>query len=147
MTIGVGRIRDEIRALCRKIYQQRIADPALNIPNELRRSLAAHERVPVFIDRLAEELSGLHFSAKRETIEQAVRDMTDFFISSIKHVADVRAMSDMEKLLIKQKADEKKEIEQLADELEKVGVNNVIQDNGKTTDKSVNEISERILSG
>ncbi len=89
----------------------------MDIPEDLKRALKAHERVPTFIDNLAKNLYKLPKDIKTETVIMAVHNMTDLFVSNIMRKADESRMSIMEKHRLL--ADQAKKIaaRALADEL------------------------------
>ncbi len=85
----------DIRKLCREQYALRVA-MRFDIPDELRRCLKTHERVPLFIDNLSKSLYRAPKDIKVETIIKAVHDMTDYFIDMIMKKADHQRLSMME---------------------------------------------------
>lgn len=102
-----------IRELCRKEYQFVVR--TMEMPEELRRALKSHERVPLFIDNLAREFGKLTFQAKKETIVQAVHDMTKLFIVGVRANAEAMQMSSLERARLEREAEKaermKKDVE------------------------------------
>ena len=130
----------EIRDLCRKAYQERIA--ALDINVEFKRALKTHERVPQFIDNLATEFLNINHSVKRETIEKAVHDMTDFFVIGLQEKQKFQVMSDVAKMTIKKREDAKEEFRREAEALERKGTDYVTQNKDGETSHQVTEIDD-----
>jgi hypothetical protein len=84
-------------------YRERVAlNP--DIPSELRRSLNTHERVPVFVDNLLNEIRKFPKNIKldRMKLKSLVYSMTDVFILAVKTVAENRYKTDIEKEMIRQ---------------------------------------------
>lgn len=100
--------------LVRRDYQEAVA--LADAPTELKRSLAAHERVPGFIDNLARELSRVP-GLKRETIKVAVYELTNLFIANVKRRADEMHMSEVEKHRRVAEYERAKEAEAMIDKL------------------------------
>lgn len=72
-----------------------------NMPSELKRALRTSERVPVFVDRLADELTKAESAGvklSRERIKSTVYEMTEFFASNLKRSADKKAAVEHDKL-------------------------------------------------
>lgn len=109
----------EIRAICRKAYQEYVK--AQPYPTELKNALKAHERVPAFIDNLAREFSKPGLKVNRETVEMAVRDLTNVFVSAVKIQAEQRLMNPLKIAMVKAEQARKAEMNQLADALDKQG--------------------------
>lgn len=88
-----------------------------DIPEELRRALKAHERIPVFFENLNRELFKMSLKHKmdRQTVKQLVYDMTNFFCINVRRMCDERVMSDIAKTVAQRKADEFKDLEATAD--------------------------------
>ncbi len=102
----------EIRTICRKAYQEQVA----RLPStELRKALAAHERVPLFIDNLAREFSGCKFKITKEQIISAVNDMTKIFVSAVVMQAEERVLSPLRQAVMKEEKARKAEMNRLAD--------------------------------
>jgi F0F1-type ATP synthase membrane subunit b/b' len=116
----------ELREICRKVYQETIIGAP--IPNELKRSLKAHERVPAFIDNLAREFSKAKVSVRRETIEQAARDMTHLFVNAIHQQAEEKLMSPIKRAMLQKKLDDANEFRKEADALEEKTKVEIVQD-------------------
>ena len=125
----------ELRDLCVQYYRETVA--RAEIPNELKRALKSHERVPRFIDNLVRELKGVSFPLSPQTIKMTVRDLTHMFIAAVKVTSEQRLMSDMEKLVLKKRDDEKREFEAAADALLAEG-----EEHGVEIQKGKTEISQ-----
>ena len=80
----------------------------LTIPSELRHALRAHERVPVFVERMVEQLNKLPKNRKydRAKIKMLVHEMTNQFIFLVKTKAEQAAQSELESL--RQKAEQQR---------------------------------------
>lgn len=128
----------DIRSFCRRVYAETVAKCE---NTELRRALKTHERVPGFIDNLARDLGRLPFDVKPVTLEMAVRDMTNLFIRCVETNAKERVMSDLDKMLIKQREADAEEFRKEAAELEAASEEYVAQDQaGCETSKSITEV-------
>lgn len=82
-----------LRRLIIRYFQERVNQAPME--NELRRALKVHERVPLFIDNMARELSrvkGLTVTHVRDVTES----MTDFFIETVKAHTEQRLLSPSE---------------------------------------------------
>lgn len=105
-------MRGEVIELCRKTYQEYVL--TADIPNDLRNALKAHERVPVFIDNLAKEISYISngpalfkLGNKRITRDEIIsitRDFTKVFIQNVHRQAEEKMMSDAAKKAIAENA-------------------------------------------
>jgi len=104
----------EIRAA----YKNKI-DSDLKVNPELRRALKTNERVPVFIDNLAAEISrtniirskrGKPIVTKSE-ITWIVESMTDVFLAGLESMAKERVKSDLKKAEDLAKIKAKKDVE------------------------------------
>lgn len=115
-----------IREFCVKTYQEYVRTTPMN--EDLRRALKSHERVPVFINNMARELA--QSKAKKETVEQAVRDMTKYFISQVEAQAKFRAMSDLAKMTLQADQAKKEKLNEHVDDLEKKGADYVLEKEG-----------------
>lgn len=86
-------------------YQERVR---LNpeIPDELKRALKTHERVPIFVDNLLGEIKKFPKNHKmnRHMLKQLVYGMTDLFCKNAQTVAENRYKSDIQKELERQAA-------------------------------------------
>lgn len=96
-----------------------------DMPDDLRASLKAHERVPLFIDNLAREIlkverSDHRFKGKpltRDEIMGIVSDFTKTFIDSVKRQRDEAIMSEAAKKAIEHNDLRAREMRELADQL------------------------------
>lgn len=122
----------EIRDLIRKAYRDYI-ETEYSVPTELRLSLRTHERVPVFVDNMARELSRPGLNLKRETLIMCVRDMTRFFIENVKRAAEERTLSPLAKSLLKKRVDDMKDFRRQAEALENEGKEHVATDKAGET--------------
>ena len=105
-----------LRELIRSSYQERIA--LAPIPEELRRSLRSHERIPKFFDNLERELAVLPPALRSvERIKDAVYSLTDIFTANLKRIADERQMSDLAKQAERDAAAARVRRDELADRL------------------------------
>lgn len=98
----------------------------MEMPEELRRALKSHERVPMFIDNLAREFGNLTFQAKKETIVQAVHDMTKLFIVGVQANADAVRMSDQQRRRAKREADRQAQLKKDVETFDEKGFGHVI---------------------
>lgn len=113
----------EVRAICVKTYQHYVKTEPM--PEELRRSLRAHERVPVFMDRLALDLAGTTAKLSRERIEAATRDMCGLFVQAVKQAALERTASPLQVALAKAQRARVAEMKKLSDALDASEVEHV----------------------
>jgi len=113
---------------CRHIYAQRIK-ARQDIPADLRTALRTHERVPVFIDRLAAEFRKVT-NVKRDTIEKAAIEMTDLFISCVIKRRDEDMLSFAAKATILEQKNKADAFKREADALEKKGADYVTSEKG-----------------
>jgi proline dehydrogenase len=108
----------ELRRLCREQYAARVA-MRQDIPNELKRALKTHERVPVFVDNLVKQLN--HPKIRKDigqaTIIMAIHDMTDIYINNVMKMADERRLSDLEKSRRVKKSEDLQLVRDLADSM------------------------------
>lgn len=109
----------EIRKIVVDVYRKTIKEGPY--PDDFKRALRTHERVPLFINNLVRELSAPLLNVKRETIELAARDMTRLFVSGCFVKAEERAMSEVRKAQLKAQAQRVKEMKQLADAVDAQG--------------------------
>ncbi len=135
-------MREEIRTICRRTYQKTIADD-ITIPSELRRALRTHERVPRFIDNLAQELSRVPKITKEE-IEVAARDMTGFFLVSFVVSAEQRVLSPIEKHRRQRIIDGRKEFRESVEKMERGEFHGVVQDQKGETSFTKTEVEKLI---
>lgn len=103
----------DLKYLCRQDFQEYVQ--LAQIPEDLKRALRSHERVPLFIDNMASEFQKVPFHVDRETIKKTVYDFTEIFLRNVMRVADERAMSDLAKQAMIDKAKEMAEADLLAD--------------------------------
>ena len=106
----------DLKPLCIQTYQTTVA--SMQIPDELKRALKTHERMPRFLDNLVIELKvsrtrGIDVSD--EEAKKIVDSMTRFFVQNVQRHADDRIMSEAAKGQIKREEQTKKEMRQLAD--------------------------------
>lgn len=103
----------------RETYDEAIRlHPTIN--SELRLALKSNERVPAFVDYLADEiahaqdvmLSTGREKIKDETIKGLVYDLTNLFIQGVEKQAKERMESDAQKMLRKQAEDYKRDLEE-----------------------------------
>jgi len=96
----------------RQMYHQAVLSHP-TAPTELKHSLKSNERVPQFIDNLyiqIKQVQAMRLSQKKPPFEDSiiqglVNDLTNMFIHNIKTIADHKMKSDLDKMLIKTKAD------------------------------------------
>lgn len=116
--------------LARKVYRQTVDTmPPEYMPEGLRVALRSHERVPLFIDNLAKQFAKVPH-ASRETLEQATRDMTIFFINAAKTAKDQKMMSVMKKLDLKRMIEDQAKKECEAKAFEEKGAEYVTSEKG-----------------
>jgi ethanolamine ammonia-lyase large subunit len=84
----------DLKSLVILHYQERIAERQ-DIPNELRRALKTHERVPTFIENLHKEFL-LMRKVSKEQIRDATRSLTDVFIAAVRAKCEQRDLSALE---------------------------------------------------
>jgi len=118
----------DLRQLCVSTYQDFVKNEPM--PDDLRRALKTHERVPVFIDGLVKELSNVKHSVPKQSIIDAVHSMSKVFLRCVEQKAKELYMSDIAKLTIKKKADDKLALDAAVDAL---GPDEETTINGKTT--------------
>lgn len=133
-------MRAEIAELCRKTFRETVKH--MNMNPELRRALKTHERVPVFIDNLAGQLSTTKFKVTKEHIIKATQDLTKTFVQLVERQNQERVMSDIAKMTIKGKMEAKQKLSRDADILERLGTDEVIQDEKGTTLKQTIRIDK-----
>ena len=113
-----------LREFCVKEYQMFILEAAM--PEELRRALRTHERVPVMIDKLVHEFRAVP-NAKRETIALAVRDVSRWFVNAVKLKAEQRRMSDLAKITIQKDQDRVDQFKKDVETLDEKGAMHVLE--------------------
>lgn len=74
----------------------------MEMPNELRRALKSHERVPTFINRLVVELSKVD-RLRLDQIKDATESLTEIFVASVQAAKDQKALSPLEVARINEK--------------------------------------------
>lgn len=132
-----------LRQYCHEIYRETVAKHPMDA--ELRRALKAHERVPRFLDNLEREFAKIPFHVTRETVAQAVKDLTLVFISAVQCSVNDRMLSDLAKLQIKKEIADKEAIKERADLLLAEGTEHVEIKNGTETHKSTVIVPAGIL--
>jgi len=101
-------LRDMVRADFAEFVK---VDPA--VPEDLRRALRTNERVPGFIDRLAQELQQVEdngIKLDRLKIKMVVYELTATFVGLLKHRANEMEMSDIAKSHARRVIQEQEEI-------------------------------------
>ena len=98
-----------------------------DVPQGLKDALKTHERIPVFIDNLAAQLSGIK-KISREQVVSAVRDLSHVFVRAVRLQADERVISPLKKAIAKAEASRKAEMDKLVDAIDTRGITNVTQD-------------------
>lgn len=136
-------MRSEIRDLCRQTFRETVL--TMEIPRELKVALKVHERVPVFIDNLAKELSTTQFKVTKEHVIQATRDLTKTFALLVERQAKERVMSDIGKAMIRDQADKQVQLQRDVETLEGLGTEDVITTKEGSTLKQTIAIDETNL--
>lgn len=87
------------------------------IPQELRKSLKAHERVPTFVDNLVSQISRIppRLKPTRIKIKQIVYDMTNVFVMNVKRKVEERQLSDAARTAIQANAQKVKDLQATAE--------------------------------
>ena len=98
-----------------------------DVPQGLKDALKTHERIPVFIDNLAAQLSGIK-KISREQVVSAVRDLSHVFVRAVRLQADERVISPLKKAIAKAEASRKAEMDKLVDAIDTRGITNATQD-------------------
>lgn len=106
--------------LVRNTYQEAIA--LKQMPSDLRIALKSQERMPLFLENLAKELEIIQADRlkknqklyQEKTIKDTIYDFVDMFIHTVEAEAQNRMKSDMQKMIDKQKEDERKDLEKTA---------------------------------
>jgi hypothetical protein len=132
----------DLRKLCREQYAARVA-MRQDIPNELKRALKTHERVPVFIDNLSQQLNHPRIRAdiKRETIIMAIHNLTDLYISNVMRMANEKHMSVLERSRIQKEQENLQLARDFVDSL--IGEEEVSRDaKGNETVREVVEVND-----
>ncbi len=108
------------------------------MPEEFRKFLRSHERVPQFVDNLSRELGNLKHTIKRETVVKMVEDMSAFFVHLAQRKAEEQALSPISKMMLRDKESRFKELKEQAEALDNLGVDHVTQDKkGETVRQTV----------
>lgn len=105
----------EIRKIVEETYRKVIKEGPY--PDDFKRSLKTHERIPRFFDNLVRELSKPLLNLKRETIELAATDMTRVFVRACFAKAEERVMSPVKKAMLKARQSRIAEMKKLGDAL------------------------------
>lgn len=103
----------EIRKIVEDTYKRVIKEGPY--PEDFKRSLKTHERIPRYFDNLVRELSKPLLNLKRETIEMAARDMTHLFVRACFAKAEERVMSPVKKVMLKAQQARIAEMKKLGD--------------------------------
>lgn len=90
-----------IREMILADYNERI-QTVQGIPDDLRRALKDHERVPLFVENLTREIKKIEqvkpkFKMDRVKLKSLVYDMTDVFWRAVKTTAEDKYKSEIEK--------------------------------------------------
>lgn len=88
------------------------------IPEELRKALKTHERVPKFFEGLQKEFATIEqrkIKMTREDVKKVVYDLTMVFVACLKRRVDEQSMSDLGRLISKNKAQKIKDLDETAD--------------------------------
>ncbi len=101
-----------LRALVYQSYQTTVA--LAQIPDELKRALKTHERVPRFVNNLVKELEAVP-DLKKTTIIDTVTSLTNVFLSNIQRKAEVDQMSALKKLELQKQAERAEEFKKAAE--------------------------------
>lgn len=110
---------ESIKKIVRETYQECVKN--CQYSDDFKRSLKAHERIPVFFNNLVREFSGPGMKLKRETIVKATQDLTALFIKAIHLKGEERLMSPLRLAMAKAKQDQVREMQKLSDALEHEG--------------------------
>lgn len=103
----------EIRKIVEETYRKVIKEGPY--PEDFKRSLKTHERIPRYFDNLVRELSKPLLNLKRETIELAATDMTRLFVRACFQRAEERVMSPVKKAMLKAQHARIQEMKKLGD--------------------------------
>jgi hypothetical protein len=128
---------NEIRELVRKTYQNEINNGPY--PEEFKRALKTHERIPVFFNNLVREMSKPGLNPSRETIIMAARDLTKIFVAAVHKQAEERVMSPIRQAMMKADQTRVAEMKKLGDAFDQQGEEHeqVTQDKKGTTSRAV----------
>ena len=129
----------------RNTYQEAIA--LKQMPSDLRLALKSQERMPLFLENLAKELEIIQADRlkknkklyQEKTIKDTIYDFVDIFISTVETEAQNRIKTDMQKMIDKQKEDERKDLEKTANGQVSGDYEEIFKEGGITTteDRSV----------
>jgi len=129
----------------RNTYQEAIA--LKQMPSDLRIALKSQERMPLFLENLAKELEIIQADRlkknqklyQEKTIKDTIYDFVDMFIHTVEAEAQNRMKSDMQKMIDKQKEDERKDLEKTASGQVSGDYEEIFKEGGITTteDRSV----------
>lgn len=111
----------DIKSTVLKTFNDTVKNAHVN--TELKKALLNHPNMRVFVQNIYAELVGVEQiraskqkpRLKKTTIESYVKDMTNHFIMQFNHVAEVKAMSDLEKLRRSSEIQKQKDLEASAD--------------------------------
>lgn len=111
----------DIKSTVLKTFNDTVKNATVN--TELKKALLNHPNMRVFVQNIYTELVGVEQiraskqkpRLKKTTIESYVKDMTNHFIMQFNHVAEVKAMSDLEKLRRSSEIQKQKDLEASAD--------------------------------
>lgn len=111
----------DIKSTVLKTFNDTVKNATVN--TELKKALLNHPNMRVFVQNIYAELVGVEQiraskqkpRLKKTTIESYVKDMTNHFIMQFNHVAEVKAMSDLEKLRRSSEIQKQKDLEASAD--------------------------------
>ena len=131
--------------LVRKTYQEAIA--LKQMPSDLRSALKSQERMPKFLENLAKELETVQAGRikkgktpyQEKTIKDTIYDFVDMFIITVETEANNRMKTDLQKMIDKQKEDERKDLEKTASGQVSGDYEEIFKEGGITTteDRSV----------
>lgn len=109
------------KKLVEQAYQEALALNK-NVNAELRAALRSHERMPLFLSNLAKNLEDLQASRRglnryiypENQLRQIVYDFTEVFISGVVAEAESRYRSEVQKQMLAQQEQAKKDLEATA---------------------------------
>lgn len=111
----------DIKSTVLKTFNDTVKNATVN--TELKKALLNHPNMRAFVQNIYAELVGVEQiraskqkpRLKKTTIESYVKDMTNHFIMQFNHIAEVKAMSDLEKLRRSSEIQKQKDLEASAD--------------------------------
>lgn len=111
----------DIKSTVLKTFNDTVKNAPVN--TELKKALLNHPNMRTFVQNIYSELVGVEqiraskqkSRLKKTTIESYVKDMTNHFIMQFNHIAEVKAMSDLEKLRRSSEIQKQKDLETSAD--------------------------------